>query len=52
MPNASFMPIMPKMPYLTHISYIDMAIWVSKHVSGPQECKPMPLNEFSIGLMP
>ena len=34
------------------ISYIDMAIWVSKHASGPQEYTPMPLHKFRIGLMP
>ena len=22
--------------------YVDMAIWVSKDASGPQECRPMP----------
>ena len=27
-----------------------MAIWVSKDASGPLECRPMPLNNFLIGL--
>ena len=27
---------------IRHMSYIEMAIWVSKDVSGPQECRPMP----------
>ena len=27
-----------------------MAIWVSKDVSGPQECRPMLLNNLWIGL--
>ena len=35
---------------IPHISNIDMAIWVSKGTSGPQECRPMPLNNFWIGL--
>ena len=34
-----------------HIPYIDMAIWVSKDTSGPQECRTMRLNKFWIGLM-
>ena len=29
-----------------HIPYIDMAIWVSKDTSGPQECRTMRLNKF------
>ena len=28
------------------MSYIDMAIWVSKDASGPQECRPMPIDKF------
>ena len=32
------------------MSYIDIAIWVSKDASGPQECRPMPLNNLWIGL--
>ena len=28
--------------YVTfHMSYTNMAIWVSKDASGPQECRPM-----------
>ena len=39
MPDASFMSKMPKMTYLMHMPYYisNMAIWVSKGVSGPQE---------------
>ena len=36
---------------ILHVSGLDMAIWVSKVVSEPQECRPKPLNNFSIGLM-
>ena len=35
---------------MNHMSWLDMAIWVSKDVSGPQECRPMPLNNLWIGL--
>ena len=44
--------IYAKMPYLTHMpsdtymSYIDIALWVSKDAAGPHECNPMPLNNF------
>ena len=31
---------------IQHMSNIDMAIGVSKDASGPQECRPMPLNNF------
>ena len=34
-----------------HISYIDMAIWVSKDASGPGECRPMLFNNVWMGLM-
>ena len=34
-----------------HLKCLDMAIWVSKDASGPQECRPMRLNKFWIGLM-
>ena len=27
-----------------HLSCLDMAIWVSKVASGPQEYRPMPFN--------
>ena len=27
-----------------------MAIWVSKDALGPQECRPMPIDKFWIGL--
>ena len=33
-----------------HMSNIDMAIWVSKDPSGPQEWRPLPLNTFWICL--
>ena len=33
-----------------HMSYIDMAIWVSKDALGPQECRQMPLNSLQMGL--
>ena len=29
-----------------HMSYTDMAIWMSKDALGPQECRPMPSNNF------
>ena len=32
------------------LKWLDMAIWVSKDASGPQECRPMPLNNFWIAL--
>ena len=34
-----------------HLSCLDMAIWVLKDPSGPQECRPMGLNNLCIGLM-
>ena len=43
--NATF-----DMHAIPHMLNIDMAIWVSKDASGPQECRPMPLNNFWIGL--
>ena len=52
-PNVSFMSKMPKRPYLTQMpsdTSIDMAIWVSKDVSGSQECRPIPVNNFWISL--
>ena len=36
---------------IRYMSYIDMAIWVSKDTSGPQECRTMWINKFWIGLM-
>ena len=35
---------------IEHMSYINMAIWVSKDVAGPQECRQMPLNNLWISL--
>ena len=35
---------------IRHMSYIDMAIWVSKDALGPQECRQMPLNNLWISL--
>ena len=35
---------------MRHMSNIDMAIWVSKDASGPQECRPMSSNNFKLGL--
>ena len=31
---------------IRHMLWLDMATWVSKDPSGPQECRPMPLNNF------
>ena len=31
---------------IEHMSYIEMAIWVSKDMSGPQERRQMPLNVY------
>ena len=31
---------------IRHMSYIDMAIWVSKDAYGPQEYRPMQVNNF------
>ena len=36
---------------IRHLSSKSMAIWVSKDATGPQERRPMPLNNFWIGLM-
>ena len=35
---------------IRHMSYIDMAIWVSKDALGPQECRQMLLNSLQMGL--
>ena len=37
---------------IRHMSYIDMAIWVSKDASGPKEHRPMTLNNFLLSLIP
>ena len=31
---------------MQHLLYLFMATWVSKDVSGPQECRQMPLSNF------
>ena len=36
---------------IRHMLCLDMAIWVSKDPSGPQECRQMELNKLCIGLM-
>ena len=54
MPNASSCQTCQNAIFAAHaiwlMSYIDMAIWLSKDASGPQECRPMPLNNLCIGL--
>ena len=37
--------------HLTYMSFMNMAIRVSNDASGPQECRPMPLNNLLMGKM-